>query len=436
MILPNYRLFVFTTLSILLGGFIVCAFGATVLAQRINIDDILTVPSFADEFPIERFFAESDLFEEKRPHGDPHLAYRLRMPQGWTKVDDAYVYDTEEEAQPIRPTVFTPRRASRRGSQPAPETSEPEQQVRLSQRLLEKVATYYGPFRMDATSRFEIYAMRLEHEITAKNWFLQHVLSNGYVLQGMREHADNKVEGLYVLVERDDSYYVRSIVEINGPRLTVVSYFLPEAYWREERALQEHVVRAFRFTQPEQTRAESVRTFSFLNMVNFDYPQSWRLSAPSVYSVEGMDARLLYTSDQRTLSGEINLHIVSTELDTTLAQEVQFIKEDISEKNLIIGNLIEEPKGFDLHNHIYFSRVEVYHVNNRGGTLVDYEYWLAVMAESRYYYLLTMLTPGRNADFYTWARNTESFETVIKSLRPGDGEPVGGRAQGAAVQAR
>lgn len=40
------------------------------------------------------------------------------------------------------------------------------------------------------------------------------------------------------------------------------------------------------------------------------------------------------------------------------------------------------------------------------------------MVEDRYYYIVTMLTPGRKADFYTWALNTETFGSVIQSLMP------------------
>ncbi|HEY8189393.1 MAG TPA: hypothetical protein VIF12_01820, partial [Micavibrio sp.] len=122
--------------------------------------------------------------------------------------------------------------------------------------------------------------------------------------------------------------------------------------------------------------------------------------------------------DETTLNGEIDIHVVSTELDTTLAQEIKLVQKSIGDRGLVIGKLIEEPHEFKFSDHIYFSRIEVYAANDKDHALIDHEYWIGVLIEDRYFYIVTMLTPSRSADFYNWATNTEAFKAVVETLRP------------------
>jgi hypothetical protein len=39
------------------------------------------------------------------------------------------------------------------------------------------------------------------------------------------------------------------------------------------------------------------------------------------------------------------------------------------------------------------------------------------MIEDRYYYIVSMITPGRNTEFVRWARNIEAYREVIESFR-------------------
>lgn len=399
------------------------AAGGGARAQRLDLDltAIKTVPSYTDELTDETFLQQTEPYEET-PANDQFLAYRVRLPIGWQRADDSFEQAKPDDIDEDSPEFVVDSELInlRNDGKGAPEAPGGGARNAVSHQVLIKVATFFGSANLDSTSRFEIRAIKLEHEITARNWFLQFIINNGYVLQGMTEYSDRRVEALYALVEGDYSYYVRSIVELNGPRVTLISYYLPDKYWNQDRALQERVIKSFRFTNPDKSKVELSRTYAFFDMLEFDYPSSWRLQTPELYSIEGMDAKLLYSLDQRTLAGEINIHIVSTELDTTLAQEVETLKDKIGEMGLRIGALIETPDKYKFRNHISFSRVEVYRANNKKGTLVDYEYWLAIMAESRYYYMVSMLTPGRNAEFRTWARNTEAFEAIIESFRPGE----------------
>lgn len=358
-------------------------------AQNFNLDKVSEMPHF-NEMPAREYVSNSVLFREK-PKYDEHLAFEVRLPKEWTKASDSYshwdneVLDKTQEAEP--------------------------------KNLVGKIAKFVGPKNQEQVSYFEVRAVALEKTVTVKNWLLNFMLENGYNLQGVEVHSENKVSALYVHVEEDRTYIVRSIAQLNGRRIVMASYFLPDLRWQEERAAQERSVDSFHFLATKMETIETSRSYSFLDLVSFDYPISWTLSSPQIYSVEGMDVKLLNSRDNKTLDGEISIYIMSTGMETKLSEEVKFIKDELQNKGLEIGELIERKKDYQFNDHIYFNAVEIYKVKSEEAGLINYELWFAILAEDDFYYLVTLLTPERNQEFYTWAQNRESFKMVIESFR-------------------
>ena len=361
-------------------GFLSFNFTTPVMAQIAEIRAIPAIPSY--DMPAEDFLAQTEVFKET-PFGDKYLAYTLRLPKGWTKTESS-ISNTMD----------------------------------VSKKLLGEIASYYGPANLGERSTFMIQAAELEYQMTAKNWFTNYIFSRGYTLQGMTALSDRKVEALYVALEKDVTYIVRAVVEVNGSRIVMGIYSVPEVHWMAERAMQTAVLKSFNFPTPEPVRVEETRTYAFLDLLRFDYPKSWRLMAPSIYSIEAMDAKIINSNQNGGLEGEVDVHVISTEVDTTLAEEVKRVQSALETKGLMIGKLIEQPQNYKMHDYIYFSRVEVYQANDKEKDLVDYEYWIGVLMEDRYFYIVTMLTPSRNTDFPIWSRNGEAFKTVLQSLRP------------------
>jgi len=261
--------------------------------------------------------------------------------------------------------------------------------------------------------------VQLEHEVTAKNWFIHEILARGYSLEGLEVYSDRRVEALYVLVEKDSAFVVRAIAEINGPRMVVASYYVPEGRWKEEQAMQQWAVQSFSFISPEVTKIEMTRTYSFLDLVSFEYPASWRLVAPNIYTIDDMEAKLLYSPEQKTLGGQIDVMVVSSEYESVLEEQLAYVRKKISEMGLVPGDLIEKRDDqYAFGPHVLFNTVETYQIKDKDDSIIDHEYWLAILEEDRYYYVITMLTPGRKGEFYNWARNGEAFKTVVESIGP------------------
>jgi len=358
----------------------------------------------------EDFIAQSDLYEEM-PYNDKFMEYRIRLPKEWRQIGNKWErQETNEESDEKK----------KDSEMDALGTGKKRFGVGASgRRVLGKIGKFFAPARMGKPSFIEISAQELTYDISSYNWFLEYALRSGYTLQSVEKINEKRVEALYIVFVDDTSYVIRTVAEINGPRMIMVSYHMPEMFWNKERAIQEKVIDSFELVSPEDKRIEVLSSYAFLDMFRFDYPSSWKLLSPNLDSVDSMDATLINVNRDETLSGEISIHAISTELDTTLAQEVGYVREQITERGFDIDGLLGSIDNYEINDFLFFSRVEVYEAPPRKGKLFkDHELWLAVMAEDRYYYIVTLLTPARNKEFPSWARNIAAFETVVETVRP------------------
>jgi hypothetical protein len=347
-------------------------------AQGIDLSKLPETPHY--DMP-QAEFEEKTNAVELMPFGDKFLAHEMRVPKDWKKI-------------------------------------ELEISAGSANRLLGDAVKYVGPTLLDAPSYFVLQAANIEYDITIRNWFINHVLTNGYVLQTMKQVSDRSIEAIYVMVERDISYLVRVLAQINGSRVVMAKYFLPEAKWEQEKALQSMVINSFKFTNPEPPIGEDLETYAFLDLIRFDYPKSWRLEAPNIFSVDAMDAKIVNSVDGKVLNGEVRIFVVSTEMDTTLADEIQKVQKTLESRNFAVGEMIPLDETYKFQDHFTFTRVESYKVVNKVPNMIEHEYWIGIMVEDRYFYIVTLLTPSRNAEFYTWARNIEAFRKVLETMRP------------------
>lgn len=370
----------FRVVVVLFAAFAVLCSGMMVNRASAQSFDFTKIPELVDyPVPPADLAAKTKIVREI-PNNDKYLDFSVRLPVTWTKKDLG--------------------------------------NGETGKNLLGDIAHYDGPAALDARSYMVMQAIELGYEVTAKNWVLNYVLSRGYTLQGLRVVSNKRVEAIFVLLDHDISYIVRAAAEINGSRMIMALYYVPESHWNDEKGYQSEAIKSFTFLSPEKSRVEATRTYAFLDLLRFDYPSSWRLQAPNIMSVDSMSAKIINSTENNVLNGQIDVNVISTELDTTLPEEIKKVQKSMDARGLVIGKLIEQPKDFKPQSHVYYSRIEMYQSNDKEKALVDYEYWIGVLIENRYYYIVTMLTPSRTSDFFVWARNSEAFKSVIETMRP------------------
>lgn len=336
--------------------------------------------------PLEEFKERTRVVKET-PYGDTFLSFRVRMPKDWE------------------------------GSvEPADETEDIDG---LSKRVLGQLARYQSPPKQHLRSFFTLEALHLTYEIGARNWFINYVLTNGLALEQVGVENKKQVEAIYVEVRGDMTYIVRVKVILNGPRMVVARYFVPQELYEEEYIQQAQVIDSFTLTNREEIGVEKLQIYGFLDQSFFDYPVSWTFNAPLVRSIDRMKAMLYHSTTIDKLDGQINIYLTNKMTDTTRAKEVAFYREKFHIENYKLGGFIESPH-MEYHTDMSFGTTQVYEMVPQVANMFDYELWVSVMEGAEYFYIVSLLSPARHEEFYTWARNVEAYKLVVKGMRRND----------------
>ena len=353
-------------------------------ATKYNLEKIDPLPELP-AIPAEEFEAQTKLVTHT-PYKDPELAYSIRVPEDWeVKLDNG-----EKDAE--RDLLTLPG----------------------------MVASYISPPENLARSEISLEVQELGYEISARNWFLEFILSHGLSLMGLTETDSRHIEAVYVRVINDETKIVRAKVIINGSHILVFRYALPIENFNASKVLQANVLDSITLENPVQRDIEARDTHSFLDQVYLSYPQSWTLKAPRTYSLEKIQA-LLYNDleNDGVYEGQMRVRVVSRILETKLSEELAKFREGLNIPGYTAGDVIEKlPIGKPPHK--LYADAQLYRLNATQTSYIDYELGLLVMADREFYYFVSLITPSRTEDFGSWARNIEGLRAVANGFRTVD----------------
>ncbi|MCD8496927.1 MAG: hypothetical protein LRZ85_01855 [Alphaproteobacteria bacterium] len=350
-----------------------------------TVFDLLSNPLPEIEFlPEEEFLAATQEVHET-PFDDKFLEYEVRLPKDWVKKTTADISN-----------------------------------LGVNQDVLGEIAAYVSPPRLeDARSEFKVQSLSLSYDIAASHWFLQHVLSNAYNLEGIKEHNERRVEAVYVVVRDDTTFVVRAVAIKNGKRIILAEFFVPQGQWQDERVLAAQGMSSFDLMNTDKSYVQKIKNYKFLDIAEFSYPDRWELRTPTIKTTERMQARLLNANrDLKILNGQIEIYVVSAGVVESLEDELLNFKKILTQKGLQLGKLIDVSQDFGFDESMKFGVVESYVATNDDKNLLEYELWLAVMASESYYYFIPMVTPMRTEDFMNWSRNVGDFRIVVANTKP------------------
>jgi len=374
-------------LSILLSFFVVLSLPA--YAETLDLKKVPKLKEYAAP-NAEEFKKVTRVEKEVLPYNDDYISYEFRIPKKWT------------------------------GNSELPELKGVDGAQGLSVNVLGILGKYVGAPNNLLRSRIIVEAQDLGYEISAKNWFVNFVLKNGFTLSGFTEHSRSKLEALYVEVQDDQPYVVRTLVLINGPRLIMFRYFLPQENYESEKLGQAQVTSSFKLLNPVNESIEKQKEFGFLDQSYFNYPISWDFAAKPIYSIERMSATMMQKNEKdspQVLEGQIKLHVISRLLKTTIAEETTKFRDSVKIDNYTIGKFIEN-LDFAYDKSIRDGKTQVYElVPSDPVSMKSYEFVVSIMQGDDFYYITSLITPSREQDFYNWSRNIEAFRVVTESVR-------------------
>ena len=357
-------------------------------------EDIFT--RFKRPLPVLTLLSEPDFIKvtkpiSKKPYGQDVLEYEIRLPKNWTEREDK------------SSSNFT-----------------------LSKKLFLELNVYYGKPTIAGRSRIEVQALDLDSNLTAEQWYLRYILEGGYTLESFVTHSDNKIESLMVTMEKDYSYYVRTIVAFNGDKAIMVKYYVPIHYIQDQAVSQAQVLKSFSLRNSLPRTDIETQSYRFLDIAELRYPEDWKVYSKPLRTVDRIDVTIVnvnklaghFASARSSVTdGKLEVKLVAAAVQDSLIDEIRVYKQKIESSGILIGDKISTGGVMNYNKDINFGITEVYIGIDSANSLSEYEYWFTVMVGGNYYYFLTLLTPSRNENFAVWADNTQSYKNIVESFR-------------------
>ena len=339
--------------------------------------------------PQKDFEDKTTLFADT-PLGDKRLSYEIRLPKDWRKATLGSISDGA-----------------------------------ISSKILTEVAHFYGPQPKDVRSSVSIQVGNLDYKQTAQQWLIQYFVASSYPSQGMMAYDDGRAEAMYMHIEKDAQYLTRIVAQINGKRIVTVEYFLPTDNWADEKQMQAQTLQSFKLTTPVQENIETMAQYNFLDIAHFTYPQTWQLRTDPG-GAERMQAQLLNIENRSVsqkkfsaLNGKIIVTSLASGAVDSIDKEITSFKNDLQRTGLLIQNPIETRKDFKVFQGLDSRPVEIFSALDQQNTALKYEFWFEVLESDDAYFFVSLVTPSRDQDYFTWARNVEAYKSLVESLAPG-----------------
>ena len=386
-----------TTVLALFGLLLVAPWSAHAQTDsKVDIFQRFIKPMPELPLPTQEKFASVTRPVAKKPYDEEVLAYSMRIPKEW------------EEGVDKTSSNFI-----------------------LSEKLFLELSSYYGPPTISGRSRVVIEALNMEGNLTAEQWYIKFILEGGYTTEGWVVHNKNKVESLMVVMEGDYSYYLRSLVQINGDKIIMVKYYVPIQYFQEQAVIQAMVISSFQITYPKKRKFGEMVPYRFLDIAEVKYPADWKIYAKPVRNMERLKVTILNTRrigsvyDPKTkktgkteTEGKLDVTVISSGVKNTLIDEINNYKEQIEGEGMLISDRIPESFEFQYSDKIDFGVTEVYRGLDSSDNMSEYEFWFTVLVGGNYYYFIMLLTPSRNDMFGVWAENIENYKLIVSQFRP------------------
>lgn len=288
----------------------------------------------------------------------------------------------------------------------------------IGQKLIGNLAQFDAPMISTFQPRIYIQALEMEHEIDAEHWLRHHILISGYTPVGpVTADGPRKASGHYIYLQDGTSIYAYISAHINKNTILLAKFEIPAQLQQYMKYLQHASIDSFTLTYPEETPIEEQRSFTLVDSIKFNYPGSWILADPDFRDMNRLVVQLKNNSQSGSLQGFARIMAVRRNRNTNLQSELENLKlyfQDVMKVSFI---KLESSGKSAAYDRFMFNRYEVYEVKNTQRGEAIQQLHLAVLGDKEWYIIMYLLTPRKDDNLYTWARNVASFEVMLETIK-------------------
>jgi len=296
-----------------------------------------------------------------------------------------------------------------------------------------------GVVVQDVRPYFQVKSIELQRYISAKNWLIHNMLTDGGTLRGIdSDEKGDKFEALYVRLDRlGNTEVVRARGQLHGRRLVLAEYVVPLLLWDAQRDIQTYVIKSFEFvTKNPGGTIEPMRSYSFFDSFSMSYPASWRLTKENADLENQVDLSFLSAGETKFIFAYIDLSLISDQSLLDPADRSRYPvdmpgivakrKQKVDDMGFLIDPVMER-KQYNLGFKTELQITEVYPLHRKISDYVTHrkapithEFWITAIKGSPEIgknYVISMVAPARNESMYEWALSAKTYELMIESLR-------------------
>jgi len=309
----------------------------------------------------------------------------------------------------------------------------------LNSRLEGEIFHAYGPTVYDVRPYITVSSKEVDRLISIKNWFVSYALKNNYTIRGFEQITQDSIDVFYVRLDSfGRSEAVRSRAFAHEDRIVIIEYVSPVQMFEKEKNRQVYSVQSFEFINNfEVVEPENIVEYEYLENFSFKYPKTWVLTRKNS-ELTNQHAVELKTSDIRDfLIASVGVEVTSQRslkdrVDKTIypvdiPAKIKDIKNKISELGYSSDNVLER-HSYDLEYETDIAVTEVYPLRRKKSDVfmndkqnpISNELWVTMIKTPKTdgkNYILFMIAPSRDIDFYNWAVAKEAYELMVKTVR-------------------
>lgn len=301
----------------------------------------------------------------------------------------------------------------------------------VSKNMLGNLVELVSPGSIYGRGKLTVEAIKMDYEMSVEHWSFRYLLSRGLPSKGFKVHNRNRAEFFYVDIDKDQTYAVRALAQRNGNTVLLATYQMPMEKAKDHASLQAAVLDSFKITNPDYKDPETMIEYRFLDLASVKYPESWTLRTGKARSMDRMDVQFLNfnkNSAERQsrlgLDGKINVNLMYYTAMKGLINEYSDAREKILGEDLQIADNLSVSE-FVIINDLKSNLPDLTAYDLKGFTVshkksdkMKFELWMTTLEIADYYYIFSLLTPSRDEDFFTWTKNIETYNLIMKSIQP------------------
>lgn len=318
------------------------------------------------------------------PYGDINLEFEISLPSDWAV-------------------------------EPNPHKSAPD----FGKKLIAHVASFSNAPSESVRLHVTVEALQLDHEIDATSWLAQYLFKAGFTPEETTTVDVRRASATYVLARPNGASFQTYIAaQISGNLVVLARFEMPLAYKDYMGFLQKRAIDSFRLTYLQETPIEQHKAFTLVDAVKLNYPESWTVAGSDLTDITKLSMQLHNRNAAGVLEGLIRIYAARRSNETDFTTETARTRDFFSKDMNIEFLKLEKSENYKANSPRFrFGRLEDYRIKFKKGQTQEQEFRLLVLADPDWYIFLTMITPRKDYDLYTWARHNRTFDLITQSLK-------------------